>query len=1064
MPKKTLFFVFAFVLIILALSFVSAANIGYVVKTPSPLNSDEIIIRGMLIDEGHSVTILDDISFNAALYDFIIVGEDVPDISSIFDNKNHKTLFLSSTAAKNAGLSKYSGTTTNNKITISDNNHRITEYFNLGDLTVQNSLNTINYIEGCKAINSQSLAYRSYDYRYVILVLREDSLLLDASGSCSKRNVPIYERNLFFGLSKASEWNLNAEYLFINSINWMIEGEDADGDGYYYDEDCNDHDANKWQLLDGYLDNDNDGYGAGLLNDVCSGEGLPEGYSETNGDCDDSVASCNTDCVSLNYLDADKDDYGNLNEPHRACDASSDYVSNSNDCNDNNNEINPDAEEMQYDKIDQNCDNAAELSDEIPDIEWEEDKKTSIDLNSYIWNPNNNELEFYIYNSPDKKDISIGSIENGVVNFSSDENWWGDDWIVFGIYEEDTDTNLVSNEIILRVLPVNDAPEFIREIENIIFEEDTELTNRLNLNDYFYDFDEDELAFSVVGNTFINVILDNGLVSFIPDSNWFGVENIIFSAFDGEYNKESNEITLTVEDANEPPEFNEINCLSDIDEDTEYTCILNASDFENDELSFSVADENDLNCKIEGDELTYIPKLNYNGEASCMIKVSDERDYAEYLLEVNVLPVNDAPVIKSYSPLEPIVLMENTSQIFSVTAFDIDGDSLEIKWFVDDVEVANGVFYTLNKEKGNYNLTVSVTDNIADPATKTWDVFVGDISDFTCQEVDGYTIENNEICSGNLLGTSDSNLITCCSVPGSPKFSDIDRCNNLSPDLKFKIEDPDENDKFMIGENIKVKIKIENNFDEDLDFDVNAYLYDISEDDEIEDYDDTISVDENKDEMLEFEFLIPDNVDEEKDYAVFVKIIDEDEKYCNENYVKINIEREKYKVIIQNVKINSEIACGDYLNAEIKVKNIGSKDDDIYLVIENSDLNISEKIEEFELEKYDEDDTETKTISIKTPEGVNEGNYEMKITAFFDSGNEKYSVTKDLFVQCKQIKIESKPLEKITLNADSLNINTAQTQTKDNKKIIVLGMIMLSALIVIIILLNTNFKGGKNDY
>ncbi|MDP3027267.1 MAG: Ig-like domain-containing protein [Nanoarchaeota archaeon] len=826
MPKKALFFVFAFALIILALNFASAANIGYVVKTPSPLNSDEITIKGLLTDNGHSVSILDDITFNASAYDIIIVGEDVTDIKGIFDNKNHKTLFLGSTAAKNAGLSKYGGTTTSNKITISDNNHIITEYFSLGDLTVQDSLETVGYLDGCGAINSQSLAYKTYDYKDVILILRENSLLLDASESCSKRNIPIYERNMFFGLPRASNWNFNAEDLFINSINWLIEGEDSDGDGYYYDEDCNDNDANKWQLLKGYLDNDNDGYGTGALINACSGEELVYGYSDADGDC-----------------------------------------------NDNNKEINPDEDEMQYDGIDQNCDNAAEFSDEIPDVEWNEDGTGVLDLNDYAVDFDDDELEFYVYDTSDEDYISIDSIENGVVNISSEKDWNGEDWIVFLIVDEEG--YAISNEIALRVLPVNDASKFTGEIENITFYEDTELTDYLDLNDFFSDVDENALSFSVIGNTFINVILDNGLVSFIPDSDWFGSENIIFSASDGEYNADSNEITLTVDDANEPPEFGEINCLLNINEDAEYNCILNASDFENDELSFSVADENNLECSIDEDELTYTSKLNYNREASCMIEVSDENDYDEYLLEVNVLPVNDAPEIKNYSPSGTPKLMENTNQIFSVSAFDVDGDSLGIRWFLDGVEVANGALYTFNKEKGDYNLTVSVTDNIASEiATKTWNVFAGDISDFTCQEAGGYKIGDNEVCSGSLLATSDSNFLTCCSIPGSPRFSDAGRCGNLSSGLKLKIENPDENDKFMIGDTIKGKIKIENNLDEDLDFDVNAYLYDISADNEIENYEDSVSVDENKNEELEFELIVPEDIDGDNNYAVFVNIID----------------------------------------------------------------------------------------------------------------------------------------------------------------------------------------------
>ena len=77
-----------------------------------------VAIINLLKENGHTVVLLDDVLFNPNSYDIIIVGADVTSISGIFDNKNHKTIFLSQSAAKNAGLAKYSGLTTNNKITI----------------------------------------------------------------------------------------------------------------------------------------------------------------------------------------------------------------------------------------------------------------------------------------------------------------------------------------------------------------------------------------------------------------------------------------------------------------------------------------------------------------------------------------------------------------------------------------------------------------------------------------------------------------------------------------------------------------------------------------------------------------------------------------------------------------------------------------------------------------------------------------------------------------------------------------------------------------------------------
>jgi len=97
-----------------------------------------------LEENGNNVTLLDDVIFSVNSYDIIIVGEDIISIKGIFDNKNHKTIFLSQSAAKYAGLSKYSGITSNSKIAISDNNALITEGLLLGDLTVYKNFESIN--------------------------------------------------------------------------------------------------------------------------------------------------------------------------------------------------------------------------------------------------------------------------------------------------------------------------------------------------------------------------------------------------------------------------------------------------------------------------------------------------------------------------------------------------------------------------------------------------------------------------------------------------------------------------------------------------------------------------------------------------------------------------------------------------------------------------------------------------------------------------------------------------------------------------------------------------------
>ncbi|MCB1154695.1 hypothetical protein KDL45_13655, partial [bacterium] len=65
---------------------------------------------------------------------------------------------------------------------------------------------------------------------------------------------------------------------------------DTDGDGFGENceagPDCNDGDANAYQILTGYVDADHDGY-AGTSVGVCAGDALPAEFFADAPDCDD---------------------------------------------------------------------------------------------------------------------------------------------------------------------------------------------------------------------------------------------------------------------------------------------------------------------------------------------------------------------------------------------------------------------------------------------------------------------------------------------------------------------------------------------------------------------------------------------------------------------------------------------------------------------------------------------------------------------------------------------------------------------------------------------------------
>ena len=199
----------------------------------------------------------------------------------------------------------------------------------------------------------------------------------------------------------------NAVYLRIHTDSEP----DADGDGYYACEDCDDDDdainPGADEVCDGadndcdqavdedaidettwYADTDGDGYGdADDSQEACD---QPQDYVANDDDCDDADATVNpaasevcddvdNDCdgdidgdavdASTWYADSDGDSYGDASVSQDACDQPQDYVANDDDCDDTDAAINPAATEV-CDGEDNDCDGDADEDDAADASTW----------------------------------------------------------------------------------------------------------------------------------------------------------------------------------------------------------------------------------------------------------------------------------------------------------------------------------------------------------------------------------------------------------------------------------------------------------------------------------------------------------------------------------------------------------------------------------------------------------------------------------------------------------------------------------------------------------------------
>ena len=106
---------------------------------------------------------------------------------------------------------------------------------------------------------------------------------------------------------------------------------DADGDGFFSTDDCDDIDSNIFPGADEY----------------CNG---------LDDDCDGEIDEIGAVDAQTWYADFDGDGHGNSAMTIMACETTLPYVQNSNDCNDNDPSIYTDAKEICGNGIDENCD------------------------------------------------------------------------------------------------------------------------------------------------------------------------------------------------------------------------------------------------------------------------------------------------------------------------------------------------------------------------------------------------------------------------------------------------------------------------------------------------------------------------------------------------------------------------------------------------------------------------------------------------------------------------------------------------------------------------------------
>nr|WP_274030281.1 tandem-95 repeat protein [Vibrio parahaemolyticus] len=329
-------------------------------------------------------------------------------------------------------------------------------------------------------------------------------------------------------------------------------------------------------------------------------------------------------------------------------------------------------------------------------------------------------------------------IVDGKLVFTPAENFHGDAEITYTI----TDGALTDQATVnVTVNAVNDTPVVESSIADQTLAEDfTPYT--IDLNTAFSDVDnvDGELTFSVSGNSNIQVAIVNGIATFTPTADWNGSEALTFTATDPSGESISRTVNFTVA----PVADIEADKTTVVEDTPTIIKVLGNDTFEGKDKVVSLDAENgpkNGTVIVNSDgTVTYTPNDNYVGEDTFTYVVTSGGVSESTTVEVNVTPVNDAPVAKD----DIATTQEDTAVTIDVLPndTDVDGDKLSIQSASvpeaqGKVEIVDGklVFTPAENFNGHAEIIYTVTDGeLTDEAKVT--VTVNPVNDAPTIKVD----------------------------------------------------------------------------------------------------------------------------------------------------------------------------------------------------------------------------------------------------------------------------------------------------------------------------------------
>ncbi|MBI2672611.1 putative S-layer protein [Candidatus Woesearchaeota archaeon] len=430
-------------------------------------------------------------------------------------------------------------------------------------------------------------------------------------------------------------------------------------------------------------------------------------------------------------------------------------------------------------------------------------------------------------------------------------------------------------------------------------------------------------------------------------------------------------------------------------------------------LSADLTHTVDLNTKIPASAITFNPAslatLSANTTSSAIAANVLVPQFIKPGSYTGTLQAKDTPAGANSASFAFTVTVSNMPKL-SVTSFTTTSP-LTIK--EEQGETATGTFVL--KNDGNLDLTnlavtntVTLKDNDNDEITLT---FVG--LPTTLTPGNSATITANAKINNEVDFDTYSGIVTVkdtvknveasfkLEIKVEPRMcSDGVRSNGVQggDNLRVDIRDPSSSDRFAPGDDMTIKVNIKNNGDKDMDVIVSAFLFDLDQNEVVEEIEsESLEVQDGKSEDYKLSIKVPVNIDVNNKFALFVKAFEEDEedRNCGEQRRDVDLRRESHSIQLTRVTFTpSSLSCSLSFDATIELQNIGtSQEDDVVARLLDDTLGIDKISNTLTLEKFDKkgDSATVRFRDITIPKDAEAGDNQIETILTFNKGGKTVS-------------------------------------------------------------------------